>query len=382
MKKWLFRLLVGLMALSAGLFGCTSGGMQTIEGKGETAAAYTMAAVLTQAAFQTLEARVTELSRATPTSPAPTDTPAVTPPAALTPAPPSNAAPGATCDLASYVTDVSVPDGTVFEPSQKFTKTWRLKNIGTCTWSTGYTLIHTGGVRMDGAQATPLSKPVAPGEMIDVSVDLVTPGYAGEFTGFWKLKNTSGKSFGVLPSGDMPLWVKINVQVSGSRARVVFDLVANYCAAAWQSSARALSCPSVANAASGSISRVETPVIEGGITSSLPALLTIPADGSGGSISGHYPAFQIQRGDRFKALAGCLDGYAKYDVNLELGYRTADGVYQKLGAWGHTLDGYSSEIDIDLSPQAGMAIELALTVHNNGSSQEDWAFWLSPAVWR
>ncbi|MDZ4159513.1 MAG: NBR1-Ig-like domain-containing protein, partial [Anaerolineaceae bacterium] len=170
MKKWLFRLLVGLMALSAGLFGCTSGGMQTIEGKGETAAAYTMAAVLTQAAFQTLEARVTELSRATPTSPDPTDTLAVTPPAALTPAPPSKAAPGATCDLASYVTDVSVPDGTVFEPSQKFTKTWRVKNIGTCAWSTGYTLIHTGGARMDGAQSTPLSKPVAPGEMIDVSV--------------------------------------------------------------------------------------------------------------------------------------------------------------------------------------------------------------------
>lgn len=280
------------------------------------------------------------------------------------------------------MTDVSVPDGTIFAPSQKFTKTWRLKNAGSCTWNTAYSLIYSGGLRMDGATQTPLTRSVAPGETIDVSVDLVAPNYAGEFTGFWKLKNDSGKSFGVLPSGEMPFWVKIKVQQGSSSAQVVFDLVANFCTATWKSSAGALSCPSVVSAVSGSISREENPVIEGGRSSRLPALLTIPSDGSGGAISGRYPPFQIQPGDRLKGMIGCLDGYYKCDVDFELGYRNADDKYFKLGDWGHTLDGYNSEFDIDLSPQAGMAIELVLTVSNNGSSEDDWAFWLSPAIWR
>ena len=40
----------------------------------------------------------------------------------------------ASCDWAQFITDVTVPDGAKYEPGATFKKTWRLKNIGTCTW--------------------------------------------------------------------------------------------------------------------------------------------------------------------------------------------------------------------------------------------------------
>jgi len=45
------------------------------------------------------------------------------------------------CDAASFVRDVTVPDGTKMEPGDDFTKTWRLLNAGTCSWTTAYRLV-------------------------------------------------------------------------------------------------------------------------------------------------------------------------------------------------------------------------------------------------
>ena len=47
----------------------------------------------------------------------------------------------ALCDAAAFVRDVTIPDGTIVEPGRDFTKTWRLKNVGTCSWTTAYALV-------------------------------------------------------------------------------------------------------------------------------------------------------------------------------------------------------------------------------------------------
>ena len=65
---------------------------------------------------------------ATP-QPVKTPRPARTTPTA-TPRPTPRPAP-----LASYVTDVTIPDNTVFAPDTPFTKTWRLKNSGSQHWA-------------------------------------------------------------------------------------------------------------------------------------------------------------------------------------------------------------------------------------------------------
>lgn len=99
------------------------------------------------------------------------------------------------CDNAVYVSDVTIPDGTVLVPGQSFTKTWRFQNTGTCAWSTSYSIIYVSGDAMSGA-ATALSAATSSGSTLDVSIAIVAPGTTGTYTGYWKLQNASGATFG------------------------------------------------------------------------------------------------------------------------------------------------------------------------------------------
>src|SRR3972149_4698274 len=51
------------------------------------------------------------------------------------------------CNVSQFITDVTIPDGTVMTPGQAFTKIWRIKNIGSCTW-TGFSLVFDSGNAM------------------------------------------------------------------------------------------------------------------------------------------------------------------------------------------------------------------------------------------
>jgi hypothetical protein len=118
-------------------------------------------------------------------------------------------------DKAEFVLDVSVPDGTLFAPGESFTKTWRLKNTGSATWTPAYTLAYMSGNQMGAAATAPLPKNVPPGETVDISVSMKAPDQAGNYFGFWMLRNASQKNFGVGPNYDQPVYVEINVQAGG-----------------------------------------------------------------------------------------------------------------------------------------------------------------------
>ncbi|MFO3797994.1 MAG: NBR1-Ig-like domain-containing protein, partial [Anaerolineales bacterium] len=93
------------------------------------------------------------------------------------------------CDWAQFIADVTIPDGTVMAPGTAFTKTWRLKNIGTCTWGSGYRLAFSSGSQMDAPAEVNLPYSVAPGQMVDVSVTMTAPSTPGTYRGYWLLKN-------------------------------------------------------------------------------------------------------------------------------------------------------------------------------------------------
>jgi hypothetical protein len=108
---------------------------------------------------------------------------------------------------------VSVPDNTNFIVEKPFTKTWRLKNVGTCTWTSAYKLVFDSGERMSGPESQPLTAvSVAPGETVDVSVDMIAPAIAGTYKSNWKIKDDKGEIFG-LSSG--PFFVQIKVKRGG-----------------------------------------------------------------------------------------------------------------------------------------------------------------------
>ncbi len=153
-------------------------------------------------------------------SPTPTDTPTPEPTATLpeftdTPQPTATEellpTPDEGCDRALFLLDVTVPDKTIFNPDTKFTKTWRLQNDGSCTWSTKYKLYFYSGDIMSGVESQPLtSVPVPPGTAIDVSIVLRAPINLGTYKGFWAIKNESGQHFG-LGSLNKPFYVEIVV---------------------------------------------------------------------------------------------------------------------------------------------------------------------------
>jgi hypothetical protein len=114
-------------------------------------------------------------------------------------------------DRAEFIADVTVPDGSDFTPGQAFVKTWRLRNAGTCTWTSSYDLVFDHGDAMGGPASQALLGLVHPGETVDLSVDLSAPSAEGGYQGFWLLRNSEGMVFGIGVNANIAFWVEIEV---------------------------------------------------------------------------------------------------------------------------------------------------------------------------
>lgn len=124
---------------------------------------------------------------------------------------PASTQPATGSDRGEYVADVSIPDGTVLAPNQTFKKTWRLANTGSSTWNSTYALVYIDGSLM-GAQSTiPLDVTAAPGEQVEISINLTAPADPGSYRGYWKLRNANGQVFGFGAAGEEAIWVDIVV---------------------------------------------------------------------------------------------------------------------------------------------------------------------------
>jgi hypothetical protein len=137
----------------------------------------------------------------------------VAPSATQTPEPEPTQIPTAiSCtDAAAFIKDVTIPDNTNLLPGQSFVKTWRLRNDGSCTWTTEYALTFVGGSRLGGSNVVPLARAVAPGETVDLSVTLTAPAGSGVYESKWQLRNANDELFGIGRNADAPFWVKITV---------------------------------------------------------------------------------------------------------------------------------------------------------------------------
>ncbi|MFN2273624.1 MAG: NBR1-Ig-like domain-containing protein, partial [Anaerolineales bacterium] len=225
-------------------------------------------------AAQTVEARLTQSAGTTPVLPPPTNTEAPPPPPTEVPATPTNTStPIATqtqtpCNRAAFVSDVTVPDGTTFAPNATFTKTWRLKNAGTCTWNSSYSIVFDDGNSMNGPASKALTGTVAPGQTVDISVDLKAPSSSGSYRGYWMLRSDAGILFGVGSAGDVAFWVDIQVGSGGDT--VVYNFISRYCDATWVSGAGTLPCPGNTGDSEGFVIKVNNPKLETGATDDEP----------------------------------------------------------------------------------------------------------------
>ncbi len=131
---------------------------------------------------------------------APTVPPSPAPPTAAPTSPPTRAptaAPAPCSNNSAFVVDVTVPDGTVFQPGQPFNKIWRVRNTGTCAWGAGYTFAFASGTRMQTASVIGVPR-TAPGATADLLIPMTAPTTPGQFTGVWRMRNASGAGFGTV----------------------------------------------------------------------------------------------------------------------------------------------------------------------------------------
>ena len=120
---------------------------------------------------------------------------------------------GSRCNTAGFISDVTVPDGTLFQPGAAFVKTWRLKNTGSCTWTRAYTLAYVSGDPL-GAVYSMVMPTVGPGQQVNVSLNMNAPTTPGHYRGYWKMKDSHGVKFGLGLYGSSSFWVDINVSAA------------------------------------------------------------------------------------------------------------------------------------------------------------------------
>jgi len=194
---------------------------------------------------------------ATPQFPTPT-------PVVFTPVPPA-------CVYGmAYVADLSYDDQNMtnpplLQPGQSFTKSWRIRNTGTCNWDPTFFLRYVRGnvpaAQMNG-QPVPVPAVIVPGATVDMSVNLIAPSGPGTYQGFWQMSAPNGTFFG------QTIWVGITVP-GAQPTQASRPFIQNFSA----SPVNILTgqCSQIAWVVTGSISRIDLQRNGSGLWSNVPS---------------------------------------------------------------------------------------------------------------
>ncbi|MCA1553964.1 MAG: hypothetical protein LC737_06260 [Chloroflexi bacterium] len=138
-----------------------------------------------------------------PTSAPPSATPTSVPTATSTATrPPTQGGTGpGDCTLrVAFVRDVTIPDGTRMPLGAPFTKKWRVRNMGTCTWNNQYIIAFVSGTDLSDPVANPSAHALdntPPGAALDISVPMHAPtSGTGRSTSGWRLIASNNIIFG------------------------------------------------------------------------------------------------------------------------------------------------------------------------------------------
>ncbi len=355
------------------------------------------------AAAQTVSAHLTEAAVAGPGSGSAqaTETPVPTGGPSLSETLQPSATPGGTqnptqvpCNRLTFLKDVNYPDGTDLQPGEEFTKTWRLKNAGSCPWTPGYDLVFDRGDAMGGPAFVQLAADeVGPGETVDVSVDLTAPDETGTYQGYWKLRSDTGEVFGY---GDdlKAFWVKIDV-AQGSGVMLDFNTLA--ADAAWGAGSLPLSFErpgedvlvfgASPDPGESFVDLKQEQKLENESVSDY-VLVTNPPAQEEGYIIGRYPVYGVNPGDEITGRVGLIlnadDSCGTGDVSYSIHYRREGGSSQikKLWSWHEICDGEMKSFRVTLGEMEGEEIRIYLVVVANTSSGDHFAVWDSLAIKR
>jgi hypothetical protein len=371
----LYKLLTSLVLVSLLLSACGLGSEEANQNAVNTAVAKTLGAITTQLAEKqetTPIPSAAPVKNEQPTAVPPTATPMPTATPTVTPTTLQG-----TCDYAAYVADITIPDGTMIPPNTNFTKTWSIKNIGNCVWTTDYKLVFVGGSLMGSRESVPLtSKPVLPGETVHVSVNLTTPLEMKRYFSYWKLMNAAGQIFGIVDYAgkEQTIWTEVNV---GN----VYNFASNICSGTWKSSSGPLSCQGTIGDPRGFVYLNSAPQIEGDIIEDQVAIAITPPQVKDGWIVGQYPPMIIPEWSNFDAHIGCLNKNNSCDVTFKITYSVDGGPEQVLYTKSHS---YGEWVHVSKQLFAyglvGKSVSFLFYVYANNDGKENNAFIFFPQM--
>ncbi|MEL7626349.1 MAG: NBR1-Ig-like domain-containing protein [Anaerolineaceae bacterium] len=313
------------------------------------------------------------------TVPANTAVPPTAVPPTATPVPPTPTP--KPCLQITFVSDLSIPDGTKLNAGSPFTKTWRLQNSGSCKWDNQFDIVFAKGNQLGANTVYDLPQEVGPGQAIDISINMIAPSVNGKYSSEWMLRSSNGVTFGTGSDSKGTFWVKME-SINGQG--VVYNFAESVCSAKWTNGLRqTLACPgSEKDVKRGYVLAKGTPIREDGGTENEIGLITRPNEEADGYIQGIYPAITIKDGDKFRVTVQCEGGSTGCDIKFELYYTIEGQKATGLGSWHEIYDQKWNPVEVDLSSLAGKQVVFTLVVWNQGSTQNNRGLWLNPHIYR
>jgi hypothetical protein len=108
-------------------------------------------------------------------------------------------------DNLTFISDLTIPDGTVVTPGSILDKQWRIQNSGDCNWDAGYHLRLISGTPL-GASPDQALYPARAGTQATERILFTAPQEAGEYVSEWQAYDENGIAFGE------SFYIKVEVQ--------------------------------------------------------------------------------------------------------------------------------------------------------------------------
>ena len=281
--------------------------------------------------------------------------------------------PSGSCDMAAFVNE-TIPDGSQFPPGTVFTKTWTLRNTGSCTWNADYDVVFSSGTRMNAPEALQLAKEsVPPGSSVTITIPFTSPLEGGSYRADFKLRNADGVLFS-FKDPSQTFWVEIQVMTGK------IDLVSMACSIRWTNATAELPCPGLPTDTRGFAYTDFAPVLENGNKDNEPALWLGVQQIQDGILRGTLPVMLIPENAKFSTILGCANDQEACDVTLRLSYQEGDKPLVEIAQWKKTHDGKLLSISQDLSALSGKSVRIILQLQANGSHQGDIIHLLAPVI--
>jgi Ig-like domain-containing protein len=104
----------------------------------------------------------------------------------------------------TFVSDLTIPDGTNITYGSTIDKQWQVQNSGTCNWNSSYQLHHIGGAALGAAEVLALY-PAKSGTSATIQITFTAPFTDGDYESAWQAFDPNGVAFGD------PIYMRITV---------------------------------------------------------------------------------------------------------------------------------------------------------------------------